>query len=91
MSRSKTYELLAAGELRGVKSGRTVLIDVKYGLEYLRALPAVKIRPRAKPRRRSKPAEDRDCEELRQTGPPSAEPARTQSRVKQSAKRVTSE
>jgi hypothetical protein len=55
MSRSKTYEELAAGNLRGVKCGRTVLIDVKHGLEYLRALPPVKVRPRAKPRRRSTP------------------------------------
>ena len=52
MGRSKTYEELAAGNLRGVKCGRQVLIDVKHGLEYLRSLPPVQVRPRTTPRRR---------------------------------------
>lgn len=58
MSRSRTYEELAAKHLRGVKYGRRVLIDVRHGLEYLRSLPAVKVRPRTTPRRRSMSAHD---------------------------------
>ena len=53
IGRSKTYEELAAGNLRGVKCGRLVLIDVKHGLEWLHSLPQVVIRPRTTPRRRS--------------------------------------
>jgi hypothetical protein len=52
MGRSKTYEELGARNLRGVKCGRVVLIDVKHGLEWLRSLPPVVIRPRTTPRRR---------------------------------------
>jgi hypothetical protein len=53
MGRSKTYEELAAGNLRGVKCGRQLLIDVRHGLEFLRSLPAAQIRPRTAPRRRA--------------------------------------
>jgi hypothetical protein len=55
MARSKTYEELAAGHLRGVKCGRQLLIDVKHGLEYMRSLPPALIRPRTTPRRHSTP------------------------------------
>ena len=40
ISRSKTYELLAAGELTARKVGRRTLIDLKAGLAWLDARPA---------------------------------------------------
>jgi hypothetical protein len=43
MGRSKTYEELGKGNLRAVKSGRSTLIDVDHGLEYLRSCPRAKI------------------------------------------------
>jgi hypothetical protein len=52
MSRSRTYEELAARNIRAVKCGRALLIDVRHGLEYVRSLPVAQIRPRATPRRR---------------------------------------
>jgi hypothetical protein len=52
MSRSKTYEELGVGNLRGVKCGRQILIDVRHGLEYMRSLPQAQIRPRTTPKRR---------------------------------------
>jgi hypothetical protein len=55
MGRSRIYEELAAGNLRGVKCGRQVLIDVKHGLEWLHSLPPVVIRPRTTPSRRCTP------------------------------------
>ncbi len=53
ISRSKTYELLAAGELSARKVGRRTLIDLRAGLAWLDAQPVPKIsmpfakRPRA--------------------------------------------
>lgn len=41
MSRSVTYVRLAAGDLRGVKSGSKTLVDVEFGLGFMRALPPV--------------------------------------------------
>ncbi len=38
--RSKAYEHLAAGELRGIKVGRKLLIDIEDGLARRRALPS---------------------------------------------------
>jgi hypothetical protein len=58
MSRSKTYEELGVGHLRGVKCGRVVLIDVRHGLEWLHSLPPAEIRPRTTPRRRGMPSGD---------------------------------
>jgi hypothetical protein len=52
VGRAKSYEMLAAEQLRGFKNGRTLLIDIEAGLAYLRTLPPAKIRPRNKPRRR---------------------------------------
>lgn len=43
ISRSKTYELLAAGELTARKVGRRTLIDLHAGLAWLDAQPAPKI------------------------------------------------
>jgi len=45
-SRTATYDALGAGDLRAVKRGKRILIDIRHGLEYLRSLPPVKIRPR---------------------------------------------
>lgn len=45
LGRSKSYELLGEGKLRGIKVGRRLLIDVEHGLEYLATMPAVRIRP----------------------------------------------
>ena len=59
MGRSKTYELLGTGELRAVKCGASLLIDVPHALTYLRSLPPARIRPRTKPRRRSAPTPGR--------------------------------
>jgi hypothetical protein len=58
MSRSKTYEELGDGNLRGVKCGRQILIDVRHGLEHMRSLPQAQIRPRTTPKRRSPQKEE---------------------------------
>ena len=44
LSRSASYEALAAGHLRGVKRGRTLLVDVQTGLDWIRSLPAATFR-----------------------------------------------
>ena len=44
MGRSRTYEELGAGNLRAIKCGGRLLIDVRHGLAFLRALPAAEIR-----------------------------------------------
>jgi hypothetical protein len=46
MTRSGTYEAIAAGHLHAVKQGRKTLIDCDHGLAWLRALPAAKVTPR---------------------------------------------
>jgi hypothetical protein len=38
-TRTKAYEALAAGYLKAVKNGRTTLVDVPAGLDWLRSLP----------------------------------------------------
>ena len=43
ISRSRTYELLAAGQLRAVKLGGRTLIDVEAGLAWMRGLPPAAI------------------------------------------------
>jgi len=43
--RSSSYELIAAGHLKAVKSGKRLLVDVRHGLAYLRSLPPAQIRP----------------------------------------------
>lgn len=48
MSRSATYEALAAGRLRAVKLGSRTLIDVPHGLAWLDSLPPATIRPHGK-------------------------------------------
>ena len=45
ISRSRTYELLAAGHLRAVKLRSRTLIDVEAGLAWMRTLPAAEIAP----------------------------------------------
>ncbi len=43
ISRSRTYELLAADDIKARKVGRRTLIDLKAGLAWLDAQPAPKI------------------------------------------------
>lgn len=43
ISRSRTYELLATGDIKAHKVGRRTLIDLKAGLAWLDAQPAPKI------------------------------------------------
>lgn len=43
VSRSRTYELLASGELKARKVGRRTLIDLHAGLTWLNEQPAPKI------------------------------------------------
>lgn len=45
MGRSATYEALGRGDLRAVKLGSRVLIDVAHGLAWLDSLPLAIIRP----------------------------------------------
>jgi excisionase family DNA binding protein len=44
LGRRHTYDLLAAGKLRAVKSGTRTLIDVEHGLKYLASLPPAVIK-----------------------------------------------
>ena len=44
MSRRSTYERLGSGELRAIKVGSKTLMDVPYGLAWLRSRPAAIIR-----------------------------------------------
>jgi hypothetical protein len=44
IGRRATYDLLAVGKLRAVKRGRSTLMDVPFGIAYLRSLPEAKIR-----------------------------------------------
>jgi hypothetical protein len=39
MRRSKTYDLLSKGHLRGKKLGKRTLIDVEHGLRFIRSQP----------------------------------------------------
>jgi hypothetical protein len=39
------YEQIGLGNLRAVKSGRRVLVDVKAGLAWIASLPAAQIAP----------------------------------------------
>lgn len=47
MSRSATYEALGRDDLRAVKLGTRVLIDVPRGLAWLDSLPLATVRPRS--------------------------------------------
>jgi excisionase family DNA binding protein len=47
MSRTGTYVALGRGDLRAVKMGRSVRIDVDHGDDYLDRLPEANIRPAA--------------------------------------------
>jgi hypothetical protein len=58
VGRAKSYEMLAARQLRAVKNGRSLLIDIPHGLKFLSSLPPAEIRPRTAPRRRSAPKEE---------------------------------
>jgi hypothetical protein len=44
MSRTSSYNALGRGDLRAIKLGSRTLIDVDAGLNWLRSLPAAKIR-----------------------------------------------
>ncbi len=43
-SRRTTYEELGRGNLKAVKAGAKLLINIEHGLEYVASLPAAKIR-----------------------------------------------
>jgi excisionase family DNA binding protein len=43
LGRSKTYEMLQSGELRGIMVGRRLLIDIEAGLAALAAMPPARI------------------------------------------------
>jgi excisionase family DNA binding protein len=43
VGRSKTYEMLETGELRGIKVGRRLLIDIEAGLAALAAMPPARV------------------------------------------------
>jgi hypothetical protein len=43
LKRSKTYEELKKGNLRAKKCGKSILIDVAHGLEYINSLPDAQI------------------------------------------------
>jgi hypothetical protein len=45
MSRRWVYDKIATGELRAVKAGVRTLVDVQFGIDYLRALPPAKFTP----------------------------------------------
>jgi hypothetical protein len=44
MSRSGVYRALSEGHLKGIKLGKRLLVDVDYGLAWLRSLPPANIR-----------------------------------------------
>ena len=50
LGRSKSYELLGTGLLRGIKVGRRLLVDIEAGLAALADMPSAKIRPPARRR-----------------------------------------
>jgi hypothetical protein len=45
MSRTASYNALGRGDLRAIKVGSRTLLDVDYGLTWLRSLPSAQIRP----------------------------------------------
>lgn len=47
MGRTTVYQRLASGELRAVKLGTRVLVDVEAGLAWIASLPAADIRKAA--------------------------------------------
>lgn len=49
MSRSRTYQLLAAGDLKAVKLRNRTLIDVGAGLAWMRTLPAAMVAKAERP------------------------------------------
>jgi hypothetical protein len=51
LGRSKSYEMLGTGELRGIKVGRRLLIDIEAGLAALAAMPTARIHPPVRRRR----------------------------------------
>ena len=52
MSERNTYCRLASGDLRGVKIGRAMVIDVDAGMAWLRSCPPAKIKPPPPDKRR---------------------------------------
>jgi hypothetical protein len=44
MSRTGTYNALGRGDLKGLKLGSKLLLDVEHGLTWLKSLPAAEIR-----------------------------------------------
>ncbi len=48
VGRRKTYDMLAAGQLRAVKNGKRTLVDFDHGFDYLRSLPPAVIRPQSR-------------------------------------------
>jgi hypothetical protein len=50
VGRSKTYQMLGSGELRGIKVGHRLLIDIEAGLAALAAMPVARVGKRASKR-----------------------------------------
>jgi len=50
ISLTTTYDLLSRGQLRAVKVGKRVLMDVDYGLAWLAAQPRAELNSARKPR-----------------------------------------
>jgi hypothetical protein len=61
MGRRATYDALARGELQARKRGRSTLIDVRAGLEWLRSLPTAQIRMSPQVSRRAARTTDGTC------------------------------
>ena len=57
MKRSMTYQNVASGKLKAIKSGKSILIDVHAGLAWLRSLPPAQIRQREPQPTENQPAE----------------------------------
>ncbi len=49
MRRRSTYEALGRGDLRAIKVGGRTLVDVEFGLAWLRSRPPAAIRPPRQP------------------------------------------
>ena len=50
MSRRKTYDEIARGNLRAIKSGKRTLVDVQHGLAFMRSLPLAEFKVMERPK-----------------------------------------
>lgn len=58
MGRSATYDALSRGDLKAIKMGRRTLIDVRYGLRFLRSRAPAKIKLKRAPPQAEPVAQD---------------------------------